>query len=208
MKKTVVLIVIVLLVSSLLFAENKQFIRVLSSGSVGSVIVSDGSTTVSSATYSFGTGFSTGWVRDSYSISLSSVVGAGGLSTDISFTKDISDALFFGLGAGITGFNGFGFSFGASFGTRFEQSNRSFSLALAAEFGYRSYSDYSVFTGVLGLNFNESVKMTDSMALGVGLTLGSIPLVNRLYDKDSKTTYSLSTVAVSFGLTTSLTYLY
>lgn len=208
MKKLIALLIIGLLFSVLLFAENKQSISIMTNGSVGTVMISDGSTTESYSSYSFGTGFSAGWVRDSYSLSISSTVSGGELVTSLSYVKSISDALYFGVEASITGFNGFGFSFGATFGTKFEQSNKSFSLGLAAEFGYRSFADYSTFSGVLGLVFNESVKMNDSMALGVGISLGSIPLVNRLYDKDSKTTYSFSTVAVSFGLTTSLTYLY
>ena len=208
MKKSVALIIIVLLFSALLFAESKQFIRIVNSGGVGAIIVSDGGTTFSSTSFSCDTGFSVGWMGDDYSLSLSSIVGSNGLTTALSYSKNLSDSFYFGLDIGAVAFNGSGFSFGALFGTRFQRSNRTMNLALAAEFGYRSYSDYSTFSGILGLVFNESITINDNLALGVGMTLGGIPLVNKFYDKESKTKYSLSAAILSFGLTTSLTYLY
>lgn len=72
MKKSVALIIIVLLFSSLLFAESKQFIRIVNSGGVGAIIVSDGGTSVSTSSFSCDTGFSVGWLGDDYSLSLSS----------------------------------------------------------------------------------------------------------------------------------------
>ena len=211
MKKLIV-VIILLICSSLIYAETKQFIRLSNSGSIGTATVSDGTTSSKSTTSSYGVGFSAGLMNDSYSLGVSSSVGNNGIQGIFDYYKLFGNSLYAALAVGISSqFSaGFGVSAGTGFGVCFwnKEMAATTNIGLTAEIVYQSYSDFSLLMGVVGFVISDSFSIGDSLSLGVGLTLGGIPLFTRCYFKDSGTAVSLSSSAFSVSITTSVTYQY
>lgn len=213
MKRVLIAFFVLVLSTCCVFAEKNQFIALNANGGFGYARVSNGNNSSSATSSSLGISFASGYENDDFNFKMDVGVGLGNMSISASYTKYFPNALFTKVEAGFGETFGsdisFLFSLGCGMGASFVSTDRRLmDIGLLLNISYQSNpsAQTAMFVGVLGLFMDSEYKVNDDLSMMVGMTVGSIPLITRLIDRQNNTAMNLSATSLAFSMRIGIKY--